>query len=456
MKCPWSRLLPIFVVSLVAELAPKNARADILTEWNSQELAQIRTTSMDPLFASRDLAILQVTMYDAINGVSHLDNPFYVNYVGAPDGTSLGATMAAAGLQVMTSLYGENSAFTLLYNSQIASLSDSSSAISQGIAWGTSVANTIVGIRASDGSSGSNSGYTASGAQGEWAPTPPAFSSQPLRPGWGDITPFALNTGSQFRPNGPPSLDAASYATDFNQVKILGQNTSVVRTADQTNIALFWNDPQGTVTTAGHWNQALQTLSASLSINEKSKLFAVVNVAMADATIATWDAKYTYKSWRPVTAIQDEVIRDAGVDINNLGITGDPTWVSLNAAPNSPEYVSMTSAVSQAAASSLTTLFAGDLHAFSITADIDGDGTVDMTRNYTSFSQASIEAGRSGIYGGTQFNTSIQDGRTLGWNVAQDVTDNYFAPVPEPSGAICILSVGFILILKRRRWMAST
>ncbi len=363
----------------------------------------------------------------------------------------MGATMAAAGLQVMTSLYGSNSAFTSLYDAQIASLTDSPAAISQGITWGSSVANSITSFRATDGAAFSNTPFSASGVQGEWAPTPPAFGSQPLRPGWADVVPFALNTGSQFRPNGPPTLDASAYTASFNQVKSLGQDSSVTRTADQTSIATFWNDPQGTLTTSGHWNQALQTLTAGLSINDKAKIFAAVNIAMADAAIAAWDAKYSYKSWRPVTAIRDEATRDGALEYDNPDITGDAAWNPLFTTPVSPEYVSLTGAQSQAAATALANLLGGDIHSFSIAADINGDGIDDMTRSYSSFSQASAEAGQAGIYGGSQFSYSVQDGQLLGENVAQYLTSNFFAPAPEPSGAMCVLASGILLLLDRRR-----
>jgi len=192
----WSDFHEVSIVQVLAGLCrvlgcrsgSQDRLADFLTDWNTQELTQIQSTFMDPLYASRDLAILQVVMYDAINGVNRQDNSFYVN-LDAPAGTSLGATMAAAGLQVMSTLYGSNSAFTSLYNSQIASLGDSQTAIDQGITWGTSVANMITSYRATDGASNSNPTYTASGAQGDWAPTPPAYSSQPLRPGWATSTP---------------------------------------------------------------------------------------------------------------------------------------------------------------------------------------------------------------------------------------------------------------------------
>lgn len=422
------RLAVLCAASAGALAFPRPATADFLTDWNNQELARIRTTSTDPLYASRDLAILQVAMFDAINGVEREDAGFYVTQ-DAPAGTSLGAAIAAVGFRVMTSLHGSNSAFTTLYNSQIASLTDSPTAISQGVTWGTSVADTILSLRTSDGASSSNPPYSASGAQGDWAPTPPAFATQPLRPGWDAVAPFALITASQFRPNGPPSLDSLTYTTDFNQVKSLGQDVSSTRGTDSTNIAHFWNDPSGTVTTAGHWNQALQLLTTELTTHEKAKVFAAVNIAMADSAIAAWDGKYTYKNWRPVTAIRDEATRDAGVEYDNPNLTGDAAWTPLFSTPVSPEYLSLTSVLSQAAATTLANLLGGDLHSFSLDADTDGDGVWDMTRSYTSFSQASIEAGRSGIYAGNQFNSSLVDGRVLGENVGQYVSNNFFTPV---------------------------
>jgi hypothetical protein len=442
----------VMAASLAVVFDRPDARADFLTDWNNLELDQIRTTSMDPLFASRDLAILQVSMSDAINGVSRVYNSFYVDQ-DAPSGTSMGATMAAVGYQVMTSLYGSNSNFTALYNSQLASLSDSPSAISQGINWGVSVSNIITTYRANDGSAGSNTPYTPTGVQGDWAPTPPNFETQPLRPGWSNVTPFALNSSAQFRPNGPPTLDAAVYAADFNQVKSLGQDSSATRTLDQTNAATFWRDPQGTVTTAGHWNQALQTLTSSLSLNDRAKVYAAVNVAMADAAIATWDAKYAYNSWRPVTAIRDEALRDTGVDFDNPDITGNANWNPLFDSPLSPSYVSLTSAQSQAAARILASLLGGDAQPFSLGADINGDGVNDMTRSFASFSAAANEAGQAGIYGGYEFGSSVQDGSVMGDTIGQFVNANFMSPVPEPSGLLCLFATALLTVLRRGRWM---
>lgn len=425
-------------------LTPLAVRADIVTDWNSAALDIIRTSAIDPFNASRDLAILQVSIMDAVNGVNRQDAAFYVNG-SALAGSSAGAAAAAAGLNVMTALFGNNAAFNTLYANQIAALGGTTTPVNNGVTWGNFVANTVVAYRSSDGASVANPPFAGSNTQGKWRPTPPAFQTQPLLPGWGNVAPFALNTGAQFRPNGPATLDSATYAADFNQVKSLGSLTSATRTSDQTNIANFWNGAQDSVTT---WNKAAQNLSGGLNLNQSAKVFAALGVSLADAAIASADAKYTYASWRPVSAIRDEATHDGGAG-DNLLITGNATWLPLITTPASPEYVSHTNAMSGAAAATLASLL-GDNHIFSVTSDTNGDGVTDLTRNYTSFSGLSSESLLSGVYAGINFKTSNEDGAALGAVVGQFVSNNYFTPVPEPSSAFYVMVVGLFLIMKRR------
>jgi hypothetical protein len=389
--------------------------------------------------SSRDLAILQVSIFDAVNGVNPQDTPFFVGGSAAP-GSSIGAAAATAGFSVMNSLFGSNTAFTNLYNSEIGSLSDTTGAIASGSSWGSSVASTVLFYRSFDGASYADSPYSGSSAPGQWQPTPPGNQTQPLLPGWGNVSPFGINTGSQFRPNGPPTLDSQEWINDYNQVKSVGSATSSTRTADQTSMAQFWNGSQSSVVT---WNKVAQTATTGLSLNDSAKVFAAVNVSMADAGISAADAKYAYTSWRPVTAITS-----GG---GNAALTADPAWTPLINTPPSPAYVSATATLSSAAATTLAGLL-GDGHAFSVSADTTCDGIADMTRGYSSFSQAAGEAGISGVYSGINFNTSIQDGQALGNAVGQYDTSTFFTPVsvPEPSGAFYILAAGLVLITKRR------
>ena len=162
---------------------------------------------------------------------------------------------------------------------------------------------------------------------GVWVPTPPAFLPY-LLPQWGFVVPFGMSSSSQFRPPGPPSLDSQQYAADYEEVKQLGAAVGSTRTEDQTEIALFWADGAGTETPPGHWNSIAQIIAAAQgnTMEENARLFALLNIAMADAVICAWDAKYTFNFWRPVTAIAF-----AEPQLN---------WMSFIVTPPFPDYTS--------------------------------------------------------------------------------------------------------------------
>src|SRR5260370_963549 len=128
------------------------------------------------------------------------------------------------------------------------------------------------------------------------------------------------------RPCGPPpSLTSAEYPAAFNEVKTLGQANSPARTPQQTAVALFWAAAAGTPQIAGYWNEIAQSAATSQgnTLDQNARLFAELDVALADDTIAFFDAKYTYTRWRPVTAIQ--LANQNG----NPHTVADPTWLPL-------------------------------------------------------------------------------------------------------------------------------
>src|SRR5207247_6607052 len=172
-----------------------------------------------------------------------------------------------------------------------------------GIVWGEFVANQILTARADDGWDAVVQPPGGSGP-GVWVPTPPAFLPY-LLPQWGFVIPFGMSSSSQFRRPGPPSLNSQRYTADYNEVKELGALSGSTRTADQTQIALFWADGAGTETPPGHWNSIAQIIAAGQAntLEEHARLFALLNIAMADAAICAWDAKYNFHFWRRVTAI---------------------------------------------------------------------------------------------------------------------------------------------------------
>jgi PAP2 superfamily len=204
------------------------------------------------------------------------------------------------------------------------------------------------------------------------------------------------------------TLTSPEYTEAFNTVKRLGEIDSEQRTPDQTKAALFWSNDSGTYTTAGHWNNIATDLltSQGTGVEDSARLLAELNVALADDFIATWDAKYTYVSWRPITAI-----RQAGED-GNPATSPDPSWKPLLNTPPFPNYVSGHASSGAAAATVLTDFF-GAIPFSATSPSLPG-----KTRYFDNFSEAAAEDGASRVYGGVHFGFSITDGTTLGQNVA--------------------------------------
>ena len=280
---PILRNLVVSVTLSVASLAT----GDVVTDWNTAALNAIRASSTTPPQASRTLAILHSSIYDAVNGIFRTHEPYFVKQKG-PSNASEEAAASAAAHRVLITLFPTSAAtFDQLHQAILAGIRNDSRK-RRGIEWGESVADQILLWRSTDGSGEVVSAPTGSGP-GVWQPTPTGYLAY-LLPQWGFVTPFAMPTSSFFRPNGPPPLGSAKYAADYNEVKALGENDSTTRTAEQTEIGRFWADGAGTVTPPGHWNVIAQDVATDrrLTIRQNARLFALLNVAMADAAIAAW------------------------------------------------------------------------------------------------------------------------------------------------------------------------
>ena len=177
---------------------------------------------------------------------------------------------------------------------------ENSQSIARGIEWGQQVADDILLWRSTDGFAPAPPPFLGGLGVGQWRPTPPAFLPG-AGPQFASMTTWALNSPSQFRPSGPPALTSDQYAADFNEVKEIGSLNSLTRTADQTEIAVFWNG-----NTPASWNRIATSVAAErhTTLSENARLLALLNIAMADAVMSCWDAKYTYVFWRPLTAIR--------------------------------------------------------------------------------------------------------------------------------------------------------
>lgn len=434
-------------VALVAALAG-TAHANVITDWNTALLDAIKTTSTPPPRASRAMAMVSTAVFDAVNSV----NPQYTPYrvLGAVSaGTSQEAAAITAAHSVLTNLFPAQAAsFNALRDSQLALIPDGQGK-TDGINLGNLCASDMNTWRSSDNSTAVVP-YTEPATPGIWRPTP-AANAPALLPGWGDVTPFGITAGNQFRPAGPVLMDSPDYAAQVRQVRILGaidaetsdrDNNGVPdRTADQTQIARFWAQGGGTSTPPGMWNQIAKVIADThgSSLIDTARTFALVNIATADAGIAAWDAKYEFNTWRPITAI-----READTD-GNAATSPEANWSPLLPTPNFPSYISGHSTFSGAAATILAALF-GDATSFTV----GSDGLPLVTRSFDSFSEAAAEAGISRIYGGIHYQDDNLDGLSTGRNIGLWAFRNYLRPIPTPGGAVLLGLAGVIAMARRR------
>jgi hypothetical protein len=270
----------------------------------------------------------------------------------------------------------------------------------RGIHWGKQVAQAILAWRSTDGFTPAPPAFVGGNEPGRWRPTPPAFASG-AAPQFATMTPWGIDSPDQFRPLGPPALDSLEYFMDYEEVKQMGSAGSPLRTDDETDACLFWNASTATWL----WNRVALDLvtGEEVGLSANARLFARLNLSIADGVIACWDAKYYYQFWRPITAIQLE----------------DPEWLPLFATPPHPEYVSGHSSLSSAAAGVLVEHF-GDDTPFLMESQFDPE----WLRYYPSFTAALGELADARVFAGIHFRTACDDGLVLGGAVAEYILDN--------------------------------
>lgn len=439
------------------------APADVITDWNVVFRQAIRETGGPPGPISRIGALMHTAMFDAVNSVEQTHFPYH-SMVPTPIGTSKEAAAAQAAHMVLSQTYGAanpglQAQFDAVLNTHLSAIPDGPSKTA-GIALGISCATGMMGLRAGDGWD-NNTPYVPGGNIGDWGPTYPDFSPA-ATPNWGNVSPWAMTHSSQFRPQGVGAgqyttmadlLQSAEYAQQFNEVKSLGALNSATRTQEQTEIAFFWaNDVDGTYKPPGHLNSITHDVSVQqgLSFSENARLFALVNLAMADAGIAAWDAKYNtdIDLWRPIDGI-----RNAHLD-GNAGTEADPNWEPLNPfTPNFPAWISGHATFGAAHAAAMAGFFGADDIAFTASSEDPFYATLmgmPGDRSFSSFSEAAIENGLSRVYLGVHWRWDFDDAFITGMSLGDWVTSNYLLPIPTPGGA-GVLALAGLALLRRRR-----
>jgi membrane-associated phospholipid phosphatase len=379
-----------------------------VVDWNHELITILGTPGAQPatVHPTRSFAILQAAEYDAVISITHAAPP-YLFSVPAPRGARPDAAADQAAHDTLTALYpSQKSGLDQMLASELAAIPHGQGK-QQGIKVGATVARQLVALRSSDGSAAIPPPFIAGNKAGDYRPTPPNFPA-PVFTNWGSVTPFVLSSGRQFRPAPSPPITSLAYAHALNQVKSLGQDTSTTRTADETTQAKFW----GAAPIWNVWNEVTQKLAVSqhASLQRTVTVFENLDLALADATIGLYDAKYHYLVWRPVTAIQ------LGNTIGNPAITGNPTWNPLAVTAADPSYVGAHATISQTAATVLSAFF-GDHEQLIVSSD----GDPGVTRSFGSFQAAADEATLSRIFAGQHTMIDLVGGQRLGRQVAEFV-----------------------------------
>jgi len=435
----------LLLAVMALSTAATTTRADVILDWNNTLLESIRTAATNPPMASRHMAMVHTAIYDAINSIDNTHRAYHLN-ISVPGTTSREAAAAQAARDVLAAIYPAHVAtFDTVLTTHLNAIPNSLDK-TVGISLGRSVALSMITLRSRDHSTDIVL-YSPSGLIGRWSPTLPTNAAA-LLPNWPFVTPWAMTSGSQFRNQvGPPALDSTTYVDAYNEVLDLGSATSATRTADQTDIAWFWADDSGTSTPPGHWNRIVQTVAVQQvnSLSENARLFALLNIALADAAIVSWDNKYYTDFWRPITGIRQ------GDTDGVAGTIGDPAWVPLIRTPSFPSYTSGHSTFSGAAAEVLAHFYGTDNISFTTSAE----GFAAPDRSFTSFSQAAGEAAKSRLYGGLHWQFDNEDGMTAGMALGNFVYNTQLQAVPEP-GTLVMAGFGAIGMLGLHAFLRRT
>jgi len=398
------------ILSLFVLVAPARAAApNPVVLWNSNaQQAIFEVARQAPYVAPRSFAMVHGAIYDAVNAISGTPYEPYLTVPAARRGDSVDAAVAAAAHKVLVSLFpAQTASLDEMYSAALASVPDGRSK-TRGIAVGTRAADAMIAARVGDGVFGSGV-WNTSTAPGQWRPAPPTMASDGA---WvGDLKPFVIRRGDQFRTAGPPALTSAAYARDLNEVKALGGVNSTVRTADQTSSAIWWHDRRLT-----EWEIKRQVSDRQhLSTLQAARFFAIAEIANADSLIACFNEKKHWNFWRPVTAV-----REAAAD-GNPSTTPDPAWTPLLVTPPFPDYTSGHTCSTSTILYTMRAFFGRDDIPFSAYSADSG-----TTRSFPSFSAALAEVVEARIWGGVHYRAADEQGVQIGNGVARYVLAHEF------------------------------
>jgi hypothetical protein len=398
---------------------PMSVRADVVTDWNAIAVQATVTAARPGQTGMIDVAMVHLAMYDAIQAIEKRYEPYYVEVPGA-SGSPVAAAAKAAHDVLVSKFNNQMGFLDMTYQQYLADhgLLDSD----PGVAVGAKAAAGIIASRSCDGAFPvpTPTPFNGGTGLGVWRPTPPLNQAM-LVPWLGNVAPFTLTRPSQLRADPPPALTSHEYAKDYNEVKSIGALNDSSRSAEQTDIAHFWNTNYGVT-----WNQALRNIASQNvdNISDSSRLFALAEVSIVDALITSWNNKNVYVYWRPITAIQE------GNNDDNPWTVGDANWKPLINTPNYPDYTSGANSFTGAVTHAMELFFETDRMTFAVTTT-NVNLTEQDTRTYQRFSDAAQDVEDARVLEGIHFRTADQVGRKQGREVAHWAFKNFFRPLQK-------------------------
>jgi hypothetical protein len=389
-----------------------DARADVVTDWNQTAIRATEIAGAPVPVQTRVMSIVHAAIFDAVNAIERKYTVYAID-VPAGSGASAEAAAAAAAHGILERLYPQQKLiFDVALTDSLTRIPEGS-AKADGLRLGSEVAERLFAMRKDDGSAAQQP-YSFGTGPGVYQPTPP-MNANPVLPQWRTVKPFTITNAKQFEFPGPPAVASTAFAKDFNEVKRLGSNASAERSNEQTAIAIHWAGSE-----VPPLNSVARVASAAkaLSLVDNARLFALLNMAMADTLIAGFEAKYHFNFWRPITAI-----RNAG-SANNAAIAADPTWEPLLVTPSHQEYPSAHCLGAGAAVVVLQAIFGSDNVSASYVYPPLG-----VMRRWESFSQIATEVENARVWGGIHYRTSVEHGTLIGREVAEFALKTQMRPV---------------------------
>ncbi|MDJ0662808.1 MAG: CARDB domain-containing protein [Crocosphaera sp.] len=417
--------------NVVSELV-SGTGTDVVIDWVSTALNAIQMEgeagrgAFGPTRGTRAYAILSTSVYNAVNAFEETYTPYGVD-VEAPQGASIESAAVGAAYEVLSTLIPEQTAlFDQQKTKSLAEIQDLESAETIGFEFGASVAQQILALRENDGSN-NNTPYVAPDGNYIWHPDPPNFNV--ITPNWGSVTPWAIDNVDDFSPDGiDGTYKSDLYAEEIEEVRLYGgrENTEVttlLRNEDQTEIAVFWaNDRIDTFRPNGQLLQIATEVATreGNSVLENARLFAALNVALADVAVTAWANKFEHVQPRP----DDVIAGGIAADDDLVATVPDPDWQPLLDTPSFPDYISGHTTLGGGFAGVMTHFFGDNYEFDAVSQELPG-----VVRHFESFEEAGLEDGLSRIYGGIHVReATVTDAFPTGFNIGDYVASNFFQP----------------------------